>query len=205
MPADEVLELLGSIRAIRRFTDDPVPVELVEQLVWAATRAPSPGNSQGWDFVAVDDREVLGRIGAAVDAGMSGAIAALPRTDPSTARTLEGAAHLARTLGSAPLVLFVGGRPVYPPDRPSRAMVWSAVYPATQNLLVAARALGLGAAMTTLHMAAEPTIRAELHLPDDLVLAATIPLGWPAQPFGPVRRKPVREVLHFGRWSPRHP
>lgn len=200
LDADDFFDLVGSARAIRRFTDDPVAPELVERLVWAATRAPSPGNSQGWDFIAVDDRAILGRIGDAIDLGMSGAIAALPHDDASTTRTLEGAAHLARTIGAAPLVVFIGGRPVYPPDRPAKHLVFSATYPAAQNLLLAARALGLGAAFTTLHMAAEPVIRAELDLPDDLVLAATIPIGWPDQRFGPVRRRPVDEVLHHNRW-----
>jgi nitroreductase len=74
------------------------------------------------------------------------------------------------------------------------------VYPATQNLLVAARALGLGTTLTTFHMTAEAEVREVLGIPAEVQIGAMIPVGWPAVPFGPVRRKPVSAVIHRDRW-----
>ena len=114
-----------------------------------------------------------------------------------------GADRLLETLVDVPVVIFVCGRIVYPPAMPMEEFVWSALYPATQNLLLAARSLGLAAPMTTFHLAAEPLVRELLGIPDDVKIAATIPVGWPAAPFGPVRRKLISEVMHTERWDSR--
>jgi len=74
------------------------------------------------------------------------------------------------------------------------------VYPAAQNILLAARALGLGATFTTYHMLAEAGVRKILSLPDDARIAVAIPVGWPEKPFGPVRRRPLPDVVHWQRW-----
>jgi nitroreductase len=74
------------------------------------------------------------------------------------------------------------------------------MYSAAQNLLVAARALGLGAAFTMLHSLAEPAIRQLLAIPDEITIGVTMPVGRPAQPFRPIARKPVAEVVHRDRW-----
>jgi nitroreductase len=196
-----VLEVLGTARAVRYFTPEPVPAEVVEQLVWAATRAPSPENSQDWAFICVDDRAILERIQAETRA-LAPVLAEKQRQDPEAARTLAGASHLATNLAEVPLVIFVCGRLAYPPHAPREQMAWTALYPAAQNLLVAARALGLGAAFTLLHQSAEAVVRAELGLPDEMLIAATIPVGFPASAPGPVRRRPVGEVLFKNRWRP---
>jgi nitroreductase len=198
---DDVLDVLGTARAVRYFKPDPVPPELVERLVWAATRAPSPQNSQNWAFVCVDDRAVLERLQTATQVIASG-LAQRERPDGSHDRMLKGASHLATNLAEIPLVIFVCGALAYPPEAPREAMTWSALYPATQNLLIAARALGLGAAFTMLHLSAEPFIRAELGIPDNVLIAATIPVGFPAVSGGPVNRRPVEEVLYRNHWRP---
>ena len=89
----------------------------------------------------------------------------------------------------------------YPPGNPEERMVWSACYPAAQNLIVAARALGLGATFTTFQWHAEAVVRGTLGIPDDVKMAALIPVGWPDRPHGPVNRKPVEEVLHWQAWQ----
>jgi len=78
--------------------------------------------------------------------------------------------------------------------------VWSAVYPASQNLILAARGLGLGTTFTTFHMVAEPVVRETLGLPDDVLIGTTLCVGYPDRPFGPVARKPVAEVIHWDGW-----
>ncbi len=78
--------------------------------------------------------------------------------------------------------------------------MWSAVYPASQNLILAARGLGLGTTFTTFHMVAEPVVRETLGLPDDVLIGTTLCVGYPDRPFGPVTRKPVSEVIHWDGW-----
>ena len=199
----DVFEAIGTCRAIRQLKPDPVPADLVDQVLWAATRAPSPGNSQGWDFVVVDEPEPKARIAAAVRAAMAERVAAMPRSDRTTRLMLDGTARLIDTLDQAPVLIFVAGPVIYPPGAPSERFTWSALYPAAQNILIAARALGLGTTFTTLHMVAEPTVREVLGIPADIKIAAMIPLGWPDAKFGPVNRRPVAEFVHRNRWGRR--
>ncbi len=92
------------------------------------------------------------------------------------------------------------GRNSYPPQSPNLQFVWPALYPAAQNLIVAARALGLGTTFTTFHMIAEPTVREVLRLPDDVLIGATLAIGYPDRPFGALARKPIDEVMHWESW-----
>jgi nitroreductase len=201
----DVFEAMETARAIRRFRPDPIDPASIERVIWAATRASNPHNMQCWDFVVVQDAAVRERIGElfrhAADtrrrrAGGSAGGSAAP-TD--TART-NAALDLMAGIAGVPAIVFVCGANGYPPDSPDPVYMYSAIYGAAQNLLVAARALGLGAAFTAFHRADEPGLRNLLGIPDDRTIGATIALGWPDQPFGPVRRKPVTEVVHHDRW-----
>lgn len=198
----DVFDAMGTARAIRYLKADPVDPELVDKLVWAATRASSPGNSQAWDFVVVTDPAKKQRIGGAISDAVAGAIRVPgPDADPSVRRMLTGAKDLAGGLANAPVLILVCGRMVYPPGNPDEQMIWSACYPAAQNLIVAARALGLGATFTTFQRRAEQAVRDTLGIPDDVRMAALIPVGWPDRPHGPVKRRPVEEVIHRDAWQ----
>ena len=197
----DVFEAMETCRAMRQLKADPVPAELVDRIIWAATRAPSPGNSQGWDFVVVDDPEPKRRIAAAVRVAMADRVAAMPRVDRTTRLMLDGTARLIDTLDQAPVIIFVTGPVIYPPGAPREQFTWSALYPAAQNILLAARALGLGTTFTTMHMTAEPTVREVLGLPEHIKIAAMIPLGWPDAAFGPVKRRPVDDFVHRNHWE----
>ena len=197
----DVFEAMGTCRAMRMLRPDPVPQELIERVLWAATRAPSPGNSQGWDFVVVDAAEPKARIGEAIRGAMAERVAAMPRPDRTMRLMLDGTAKLVDTLHRAPLIVFVTGPVIYPAAAPMEHYVWSALYPAAQNIVLAARALGLGSVFTTLHRNAEPTVRDVLGIPDSIRIAATIPIGWPEGKFGPVNRRPVDDFVHRNRWE----
>jgi len=198
----DVFDAMGTARAIRYLKPDPVEPEMIEKLIWAATRASSPSNSQAWDFVVITDEDIKATIGGAIADAVGGVIKPPgPDADRSVRLMLTGAKALADGLATAPVLILVCGRMSYPPDNPDELMVWSACYPAAQNLIVAARALGLGATFTTFQRRAEQVVRGTLGIPDDVRMAALIPIGWPDRPHGPVSRKPVEEVIHWQSWQ----
>ncbi|MFN2376868.1 MAG: nitroreductase family protein [Candidatus Binatia bacterium] len=197
----EVLEAIRTCRAMRHFRPDPVSPDLLRRLLEAATCAPSPGNSQGWDFVVVTEEGRRRELAAILRDGVRPLLPPVPKSgDASRRRLLASAHHLLDHALEVPSWILVCGRPVYPASAPSADWIGAAVYPAAQNLLLAARGLGLGATFTTWHMPSEPAVRTLLGLPDDARIAVTIPVGWPDRPFGPVRRRPLAEVVHWERW-----
>ncbi len=196
----DVFEAMGTARAMRFYQPDPVPADLLDKVLWAATRASSGNNSQGWDFVVVQDAEQRARLGEAL-AGFVRRVESMPDPGNETdRRTLRGAKNLAATFAQVPVIIVVCGANIYPEHAPRETFMYSAIFAAAQNLVVAARALGLGAAFTTLHGVAEPAFREILAIPDDRTIGVTVPLGWPAGPVGPVTRKPLEDVVHHDRW-----
>jgi nitroreductase len=199
----DVFDAMGTAVSMRWLKPDPVPDELIERLLWAATRASSPGNVQPWDFVVVRDevtrREVADIITGRLE-GIRQLAQAPPPADPTQRRILEGVRHLVEHLGDAPVLVFVCGNNVYPPNDPAEHMMYSAVFGAAQNLMVAARALGLGAAFTTFHLNCAKEIKARLGIPDEVRIGVTIPVGWPGRRFGSLTRKPLDSVTHFDHW-----
>ncbi len=195
------LEAIGSARAMRYLRPDPIPDETVERLIWAATRASSAHNSQPWQFVVLRDERVRAKFGALIRAAAQASDPLPPHPATRGDQLIDaGVRNLFGTLGQAPAIILVCGANVYPPGAPDQRFLYSAMYSAAQNLLVAARAIGLGAASTMLHTLAEPAIRKLLAIPDDITIGVTIPVGHPARPFGPIVRKPLTEVTHLDHW-----
>jgi nitroreductase len=198
----DVFEAMETCRAMRYLLPDPVPEDSIRQVIHAATRASNPGNSQGWDFVVLRDAAAKAKLGEAIRSVMRPIIEGMAsaETDPVGRRMYEGVQNLMEGFEAVPVYVFVCGRVVYPYESPMEEMVPAALYPAAQNLIVAARALGLGTTFTTFHTLIEPVVREVLALPESVRLGVMIALGWPARAFGPVRRKPLEEVLHWDRW-----
>ncbi len=197
----DVFEAISTCRAMRYLKPDPVDDELIERIVTAATWAPSPGNSQGRDFVVVRDAAKKEAIGDAIEAVMGDRVAAMERPDRTHRLMLDGTEHLVRTLKTCPVLILVCGKTVYPYQAPRESFVWSSIYPAAQNLIVAARALGLGTVFTTFHGTAEPVILETLGIADDVHIGALIPVGWPDRRFGPLRRVGYEQVVHLDGWQ----
>jgi nitroreductase len=197
----DALEAIGTARSMRWLKPDPVPAELIDTVLWAATRASSPANSQPWEFVVIRDEATRHELARIITAPLGGVHQqATESGDAAHRRMFEGVSHLVHHFGEAPVLIFVCGNNVYPPDAPQEFMMYSAVFGAAQNLLVASRAVGLGAVYTTFHRHAEGALRAVLGMPDDVRICVTIPLGWPARSFGPMTRKPLESIVHHERW-----
>ena len=205
-----LLEGLATTRAIRRFTDEPVSDEDLAAIMWAATRAPSGSNRQPFRFVVLRDgpgaTAAKGILGRTFRAGWAEKVAADGYRVGSGAEGSSPKARTARAMQQfvdrfeAVLVVVLA---CLRRHRAPHVSEGASVYPACQNLLLAARARGLGGVMTMWHQPVAAELRAVLGMPDDVVLAATIPLGHPEGAHGPVRRRPVGELVYEDRWEGR--
>lgn len=210
LPADSVglLEGLTTTRAIRRYRDEPVPAAALRAILFAATRAPSGSNRQPFRFIVLTDGPVAHQAKALVataarrfwtakrtedgyDRG-SGADVNSPKS--RMARSME---QFVDQFELVPVLIF----PCLVRYRSPTPTEGASVYPACQNLLLAARALGYGGVLTGWHAAVEPELRGLLGIPDDVFIAATITLGRPAGRHGPVRRRPLAEAVFSESWG----
>jgi nitroreductase len=207
-PEVGLYEGLLTTRAIRRYTDEPIPDDDLRDIMFAATRAPSGSNRQPFRFIVLSTgpvaqvaKRLLGQ-GArrfwdakrATDGYDQGSGTEEDSPKWRVARTMQ---HYVDTYESVPVVVlacFVSYREPSPADGAS-------VFPACQNLLLAARALGYGGVLTGWHYAVEPELRSLLGIPDGVVLCATITLGRPVGRHGPVRRRPLPELVYGEKWG----
>tara|TARA_Y100000590_G_scaffold66301_3_gene71786 strand:- start:9304 stop:9900 length:597 start_codon:yes stop_codon:yes gene_type:complete len=197
----DVIEAMETCIAMRYLKSDPIPEADLQRLIYAATRASSPGNSQGWEFIVLTDSNIKKVIGEAVASGMAPVFENLPDDiDPVSDRMYKGAIHLAENFSNVPAWIIGAARKIYPPHEPSIEFMHSTIYPAAQNLIVAARSMGIGSTFTTFQMVAEDAIRSELSVPEDVHLCFCAAVGYPERSFGPVRRKPLEEVTHWNKW-----
>jgi nitroreductase len=202
MPGFDLFEAIYTQRAIRDFKTDPVPDELVHEVLDAAIRAPSGGNSQQWSFLVLKDPEVRRQVAAIYKRAWDEGGMARFSNDPdrSRAHVYSTATYLAEHMSEVPVLIMAcirRGR-----SGPSFGL-GSSIYPAVQNLMLAARALGLGTVITTAYKPYEAEIKGLLGIPEDVETAALIPLGYPGDRarFGGNRRKPVEEVTYRDRWG----
>ncbi|MGE0384535.1 MAG: nitroreductase family protein [Gammaproteobacteria bacterium] len=198
----DVFEAMDTCIAMRYLKPDPVPRADLERLVHYATRASSPSNSQFWSFIVVTDPEVRKRLGQAV-LSMTESLRAMAGTDAvdaSRSKMYAGAMHLIENFARVPAWIVCCGRHAYPAENPLESMLYGAVYPAAQNLIVAARAMGLGTTFTTLQMMAEPQFREILRIPEGVRPVVTVAVGYPERAFRKNTRKPLAEVLHWNGW-----
>jgi nitroreductase len=195
-------------RAIRYWQEKPVPRELLERVVAAAAKAPSGSNTQPWIFVVVDDLEQRAAIGAALRGifeatePLQQLIASGEKSDDKTERLmLKGARAFFTQLEKAPaMIIPCLYRLTSPTQDPSTLLAGSSIYLAVQNLMLAARALGLGTVMTTVQMMLDANLRSILSIPEDAHPVALIPIGYPDANFGPTTRKPLDEILRWNTW-----
>jgi len=196
----DLFEVVHRQRACRSFSDDEVGDEIVGRILDAATFAPSAENRQPWVFVVVRDREIAGRIhdltARAWDAG--GREMAASRLDATLLDEVDRGITAGGYRGAPVLVVVAADT-----ERCLTATIASSVFPATQNLLLAATALGLGSALTTLTTAFGTELSSILDLPPHVIPQVVVPVGYPARPLGPPRREPFAEHTHRDRYGVR--
>ncbi len=217
----DLFEAMYSARALRRFKPDPVPDEVLTKVLDAAIRAPSGSNEQSWLFVVVKDAAQRKKLGDIYRKGGDILFALYAnRTKPEHMaqstfdKLMASATYLVNHMADAPVLLVAclkqtapsGPAPKLPPEvlEKMRGMVrmsGSSIYPAVQNIILACRALGLGTCLTTIHAFYEDEVRAVLGLPPEVSTYALMPIGYPSDKFGPIKRRPVSEVVCLDRYG----
>jgi nitroreductase len=190
-------EAMFTQRSIRRFRPDPIPAEDLRLILEAAVRAPNGGNRQIGRFLVVTDRariEAFGRLYHEAwwakrrdEQGWRG-----PQDVPPEDKNYQSAMRLADEIKDAPCIVFALALP------PGTA---NSVLPAVQNLMLAARALGIGSVPTTLHPSVMDRFRAMFDLPAEVSFHFCVPLGYPRGRFGPTSRLPIAETCFLDRWQ----
>ncbi|MDH3680106.1 MAG: nitroreductase family protein [Acidimicrobiia bacterium] len=207
MTAVELLEGLATTRAIRRYRDEPIPDDDLATILFAATRAPTGSNRQNFRFLALTDGPLAGEakslLGTSFRAGWNakrssdgyGWGSGIDDDSPK-ARMARSMQHFVDHFERTPVVILPCIR-----SRHHSLIDGASIYPACQNLLLAARALGYGGVLTGWHKPVEAELRDLLGIPDEIEVAATIPLGKPVGHHGPVRRRPLAELVFDDRWG----
>lgn len=195
-----LLEGLATTRAIRRYTDDEIPDADLATILWHAGRAPSGSNRQPFRFVVLraGDRAVRAKalLGEAFRAGWNAKRQGDGYRPSAFADSMQR--YVDRFEQTPVVVLACLER-----YRGASPYEGASVYPACQNLLLAARALGYGGALTMWHLGVEDELREVLDIPVDVALSACITLGVPEGRHGPLKRKPVDEIVFDDAWGHR--
>ena len=202
----DIFHIVHTTRAMRRLKPDPVPDNLIRKILEAGTAAANPANTQPWRFLIVKDTEIKKAVQVFYKRALDEVIgpryassAPPPGSDAERYKRQHAAVeYLTEHFHEAPVWIVAcidhGG------NQPTR-VAGSSIYPAVQNMLLAARALGLGATLTTRHLFHEKETEAALGLPPGVHSYAILPIGYPMGNFGPVRRGSLEDFVYLDRWG----
>lgn len=206
----DLFEIMHTTRAMRRLKPDPVPEDLIRKILQAGVAAASGGNRQHWRFLVIKDRAIKQQVQHYYKRALEEVVGPRYRTSeppPGVTRAqydrqLSAVTYLTEHFHEAPVWIVAcldeGQRT---PTRSSGA----SIYPAVQNMLLAARALGLGATLTTRHLQYEKEVETILGLPPGVHSYAILPLGYPLGRFGPVGRGQLADIVYEDRWERPYP
>lgn len=206
----DVFHIMKTMRPMRRLKPDPVPQALLEEILDAAGHAPNSLNTQPYTYIVVRDRATKQFFGERYHRAMSDRFTKYaPPEDENTpfARNFRTAMALGQHIQDVPVLLFVCGERDWPLAVAQEQRVglappsFGSVFPCVQNILLACRAKGLGASLTTMHQVFEAELIAALKMPETHGVVAVIPIGYPKGNFGPVTRKPSAEITFFEHWG----
>src|SRR5262247_2161650 len=203
--SDDLMENMKNMRAMRRLHPDPVPDELIRKILQAGSCAPNGGNTQRWRFLVIKDTKIKQSVQVWYKKAFDEVVG--PRylksaPPPGVTREQYDRQHaaveyLTDHFHQAPVWIVAC---LEEPQRDVQAAA-AAIYPAVQNMLLAARALGLGATLTTRHLLYEKEAEAALGLPAGVRSYAILPIGYPMGKFGPVGRGPLTEIVYQDHWG----
>ncbi len=191
-------EAMFTQRAIRRFKPDSIPDEVIRDIMEAAIRAPNGGNTQQWRFIVVQEAGMRRKLAEFYheawwakrkDAGING-----PEDIPPGKSPMRSAMRLANEIGNAPVMVLICATA-------SGSGAAGSVIPAAQNMLLAARAFGVGGTITTLHPVVTERVHELFGIPETAQVVYCIPMGYPRGVFGSVTRKPLSEVCSTDHWG----
>ena len=202
--SEDIWEVLSTARAIRRYTDEPVDDDTLRRCLEAATWAPNGANAQAWRFLVIRSPEQRAVIAEAARRALEviEPVYGMQRPEPDDnsrrARNNRATYELHDRAGELQSVLFL----TYGYDTASELLLGGSIYPAVQNFLLAARAQGLGACLTSwASYGGEELLREAVGLPEGWLLAAHAVVGWPRGNHGPVRRRPLGDVVDLDRFD----
>ena len=203
-----LLEGLATTRAIRRYLDEPIPETVLRDILWSATRAPSGNNRQPFRFLVMTDSEKAQKAKALI-ASAAQDIWNQKRTndqydkgsgaDPNSPKARMGRVmqSYVDNFANVPCLIL----PCLVRYRPPSPAEGSSVYPAVQNLLLAARGVGYGGVITGFHGPVDAELKELLGIPEEVFITCTVTLGKPAGNHGPVRRRPMGELVFGDTWE----
>ncbi len=202
----ELFHIMRTTRAMRRLKPDPVPDELIHQILQAGQWAANGGANQRWRFLVVKDRSIKEQVQVWYQKAFDEVVGPRyrgseppPGSSPGRYRRQHDAVeYLTEHYHEAPVWIVAcqdDGE-----ETPTRS-AGASIYPAVQNMLLAARALGLGATLTSRHLRHEKEVEEILGLPPGVHSYAILPIGYPMGNFGPVRRGPLADVVYQDRWG----
>jgi len=201
-------EAMMTQRAVRRVLPDPVEDAVVLKCIELALRAPTGNDGQNWEFIVVRDRHVKEKLAKRYRQGWKIQHGVVLRRavvrDESMARIARAVQWQIDHFTEIPVLvvacLRLGARdgrlPFVRMPHVAESAYWGSIYPSVQNLLLAARAMGLGASLVTLPLWSQTSARRALDLPRSVTPCCIVPLGWPRGRYGPTTRKPVEQVAH---------
>jgi nitroreductase len=204
-----LVEAMVTQRAVRRVLPDPVDPGIVRRCIELALEAPTGSNGQNWEFVVVTDQTTKARLQVQyrrIWALYGRAGQRVAADDPQTARILASVRWQVEHFTEIPVVVIAclrGGAnlPYVPMPAMANTAHYGSIYPSVQNLLLAARAVGLGGSLITLPLWSVTVARRILGLPLSVEPCCVVPLGWPRGRYGPKPRKPVDQVIHLERYG----
>ena len=204
-----MLETMLTQRAIRRVRPDPVDDAVVLKCIELALRAPTGNNGQNWEFIVVKDERTKQKLARRYRQLWKPyhalAFRRMAARDPSLAKTARAVQWQVDHFTEIPVLVIAclrqgvreGRLPLLPMPHPAQSGYFGSIYPSVQNLLLAARAMELGACLITLPLWSLSSVRRMLGLPHNVTPCCIVPLGWPQGRYGPTTRRPVGEVTHL--------
>ena len=196
---------------MRKLKPDPVPQELLQKVLDAGVKASSGMNTQPWSFLVIREAEgkqwFADRYKKAMETRFHIDADADPGTASEGARQLRAIQYQMNHMGEFPLLLVICGLRDWPFKVPESERVglappnYGAIYPCVQNILLACRAVGLGAALTTMHQVFEEEFMARFNIPEEWGVVVTMPIGYPKGNFGSVSRRPAELVTYYDTWG----